>query len=272
GATRGVGARDETSALRPRARRVSTGAGKARAHGDRPDRRAPAHLPRGLGKRPRRGAGDAAGGDGEGVRDRGCPADRGRRRADPGGPRGARVPPRGPPVPRGPGAADLRGHDGDPAPHRGGAAPQAGGRMRVVVLGGGPAGLYFAIQMKKADASHHVTVIERNPLDATFGFGVVFSDATQDNLAEADRETHEEMARQFHHWEDIDVHFNGTVVTSTGSSRPSIGAPTATCGSAPPAPSPRSPSISSAIVTASGASTRISTSPSVRRSSSRPRK
>src|SRR2546425_4721235 len=88
--------------------------------------------------------------------------------------------------------------------------------MRVVVLGGGPAGLYFAIQMKKADASHHVTVIERNPLAATFGFGVVFSDATQDNLAEADRETHEEMARQFHHWDDIDVHFNGTVVTSTG--------------------------------------------------------
>src|SRR5438034_8985074 len=88
--------------------------------------------------------------------------------------------------------------------------------MKTGVLGGGPAGLYFAIQMKKADASHDVTVIERNPLDATFGFGVVFSDATQDNLADADRETYEEMARRFHHWDDIDVHFNGTVVTSTG--------------------------------------------------------
>src|SRR5207247_1856087 len=77
-------------------------------------------------------------------------------------------------------------------------------------------GLYFAIQMKKADASHDVTVIERNPLDATFGFGVVFSDATQDNLAEADRETYKEMARRFRHWDDIDVHFNGTVITSTG--------------------------------------------------------
>src|SRR6059036_617581 len=88
--------------------------------------------------------------------------------------------------------------------------------MRIVVLGGGAAGLYFALQMKQADPSHHVTVIERNPLEATFGFGVVFSDATQDNLAEADRETHDEMVRQFHHWDDIDVHFNGTVVTSTG--------------------------------------------------------
>jgi len=59
-------------------------------------------------------------------------------------------------------------------------------------------------------------VLERNPLEATFGFGVVFSDATQDTLAEADHETYQEMARHFHHWDDIDVHINDTVVTSTG--------------------------------------------------------
>src|SRR5256884_7216247 len=115
--------------------------------------------------------------------------------------------------------------------------------MKIVVLGGGPAGLYFAIQMKKADASHQVTVIERNSLDATFGFGVVFSDATQDTLAEADRATYDEMARQFHHWDDIDVHVNGTVVTSTGhgfsglSRRalpPAPGPPPPTVGGGPP--------------------------------------
>src|SRR5256885_5097771 len=70
--------------------------------------------------------------------------------------------------------------------------------------------------MKRADPSDHATVVEQNPLEATFGFGVVFSDATQDTLAEADHETYQEMARHFHHWDDIDVYINDTVVTSTG--------------------------------------------------------
>ncbi len=88
--------------------------------------------------------------------------------------------------------------------------------MNIVCVGGGPAGLYFAILMKKADPSHHVRVIERNRLDDTFGFGVVFSDAAQDNLAEADPPTHREMLREFTHWDDIEVHQSGTIVTSTG--------------------------------------------------------
>ena len=88
--------------------------------------------------------------------------------------------------------------------------------MRIVCIGGGPAGLYFAALMKKADPAHDVTVVERNRPDDTFGFGVVFSDATLEHFAQADRETHDEIVRAFAHWDDIDIHYRGTVVTSTG--------------------------------------------------------
>ena len=82
--------------------------------------------------------------------------------------------------------------------------------MRIVCIGGGPAGLYFAALMKKADPAHDVTVFERNRPDDTFGFGVVFSDATLENFAEADRETHQEIVRSFAHWDDIEIHYGGT--------------------------------------------------------------
>ena len=59
--------------------------------------------------------------------------------------------------------------------------------MRIVCIGGGPAGLYFAALMKKADPAHDITVVERNRPDDTFGFGVVFSDATLEHFAQADR-------------------------------------------------------------------------------------
>ncbi|MGH7547233.1 MAG: bifunctional salicylyl-CoA 5-hydroxylase/oxidoreductase [Gemmatimonadales bacterium] len=88
--------------------------------------------------------------------------------------------------------------------------------MKIVSIGGGAAGLYFAILMKKASPAHDITVLERNRFDDTFGFGVVFSDATQDNLAEADRSTFDAMARSYHHWDDIAIHYNGTVMRSTG--------------------------------------------------------
>ena len=88
--------------------------------------------------------------------------------------------------------------------------------MRIVCIGGGPAGLYFAALMKKADPAHDITVVERNRSDDTFGFGVVFSDATLEHFARADRETHDEIARAFAHWDDIDIHWRGSVVTSTG--------------------------------------------------------
>ncbi len=88
--------------------------------------------------------------------------------------------------------------------------------MRIVAIGGGPAGLYFAILMKKADPAHEVLVLERNRPDDTFGFGVVFSDATLENFEAADPETYGEITRAFAHWDDIDIHCHGQVLTSTG--------------------------------------------------------
>jgi 2-polyprenyl-6-methoxyphenol hydroxylase-like FAD-dependent oxidoreductase len=83
-------------------------------------------------------------------------------------------------------------------------------------IGGGPAGLYFAILMKQADPAYDVTVVERNRPDDTFGFGVVFSDATLEHFAAADPESHAEISRALAHWDDIDIHYQGQVVTSSG--------------------------------------------------------
>ena len=88
--------------------------------------------------------------------------------------------------------------------------------MRVVSVGGGPAGLFFAILLKKLDPRHEVEVYERNRLDDTFGFGVVFSDATEEALAHGDRETASAMAEASHRWDDIEIHYRGATLTSTG--------------------------------------------------------
>ena len=88
--------------------------------------------------------------------------------------------------------------------------------VRVTSIGGGPAGLYFALLMKRQDPSCEVTVLERNRADDTFGFGVVFSDATLDNLAAADPESHRAIVDAFAHWDDIEVHVQGRVLSSTG--------------------------------------------------------
>src|SRR5262245_45243293 len=88
--------------------------------------------------------------------------------------------------------------------------------MRITCIGGGPGGLYYALLMKRADPRHDVRVLERNRPDDTFGFGVVFSDTTMTNIAEADSGIYASIAKHLVHWNDIDVQYGGTVLTSTG--------------------------------------------------------
>ncbi len=88
--------------------------------------------------------------------------------------------------------------------------------MNVVCIGGGPAGLYFGILMKKQDPENEIVVIERNRPYDTFGWGVVFSDQTLGNLVAADEKTARTILQAFNHWDDIDVFFKGRKITSSG--------------------------------------------------------
>lgn len=89
--------------------------------------------------------------------------------------------------------------------------------MRVVCVGGGPASLYLAILLRKADPSIDVTVYERNAPNDAYGFGVVFSDETLDHFEEADRDSFDELSRSFKQWGDIRVtHFSGQGFVSGG--------------------------------------------------------
>ena len=87
---------------------------------------------------------------------------------------------------------------------------------RIVCLGGGPAGLYSAILLRKALPSVRVEVYERNRPDDTFGWGVVFSDQTMANFHSADPETHAAILGSFHHWDDIAIHIGGRRFLSGG--------------------------------------------------------
>ncbi len=88
--------------------------------------------------------------------------------------------------------------------------------MKIVTIGGGAAGLYFGILMKKQDPNHEITVIERNRPYDTFGWGVVFSDSTLGNFVRADEPTARKILGSFNHWDDIDVRINGKSFISGG--------------------------------------------------------
>lgn len=88
--------------------------------------------------------------------------------------------------------------------------------MNIVCIGGGPAGLYFALLMKKLGPHHDITVVERNRPYDTFGWGVVFSDQTLENMRHWDADTAQEVQQAFNHWDDIELHFKNRVIRSGG--------------------------------------------------------
>jgi anthraniloyl-CoA monooxygenase len=88
--------------------------------------------------------------------------------------------------------------------------------MRVTIIGGGPAGLYLALLMKKADNRHEITIYERNQPDDTFGFGVVFSDETLNQFLAEDAGTYEAIRQNFAYWTEIDVVAGGETIRSGG--------------------------------------------------------
>ncbi len=90
--------------------------------------------------------------------------------------------------------------------------------MKINIIGGGPAGMYFATLMKKADAAHDITVYERNGPDDTFGWGVVFSGKTLANLRAADEATHAEVTGNFAAWDNVDVVHREDKVSIRGNS------------------------------------------------------
>src|SRR2546423_15473514 len=90
--------------------------------------------------------------------------------------------------------------------------------MKINIIGGGPAGMYFAVLMKKADTGHDIRIFERNGPEDTFGWGVVFSGKTLANLREADPESHSEITLDFEAWDNVDVVHRNEKISIHGNS------------------------------------------------------
>src|SRR6476619_2706928 len=88
--------------------------------------------------------------------------------------------------------------------------------MRIAILGAGPAGLYLAYLIKRRQPGADVAVIEQNPADATFGFGVVFSDRALEFLREDDEETYAAIVPHMESWSDMTLHHRGARIVIDG--------------------------------------------------------
>lgn len=88
--------------------------------------------------------------------------------------------------------------------------------MKIVCVGGGPAGLYFALLMKQLHPAHEIVVVERNKPFDTFGWGVVFSDATMQSMRQWDPVTARNIEDAFNHWDDIELIHKGRKIRTTG--------------------------------------------------------
>ncbi len=88
--------------------------------------------------------------------------------------------------------------------------------MKIQVIGGGPAGLYFSLLMKADDPGHEITIYEQNRHDDTFGFGVVFSAETLGHFRDYDAASYDAIRSGFAYWDDIDIFFKGRRITSGG--------------------------------------------------------
>ncbi len=88
--------------------------------------------------------------------------------------------------------------------------------MKIEIIGGGPAGLYFALLMKKADPTHRIRIYEQNRPDDTFGFGVVFSAETLGHFRDYDEVSYDRIRETFAYWDDIVTHYKGATITSRG--------------------------------------------------------
>ena len=95
--------------------------------------------------------------------------------------------------------------------------------MRIAILGAGPAGLYLAFLIKRRDRNADVTVIEQNPADATFGFGVVFSDRALEFLREDDEDTYAAIVPRTESWDDMALNLRGERVVIDGIGFSAIG-------------------------------------------------